>query len=193
MRRWFTADLHLSHANIITYTQRPFASVQEMDAELIRRINATVDPEDELWILGDVALGKIDESLAWVREIRCTPRLISGNHDRCWGGHRRPSRVRAERQRYLDAGFATIDDEHDTTIAGVRVTLSHFPFAGDHTDRDRFSHARPADEGQWLVCGHVHNAWRQIGRQINVGVDVRDFTPVSEDEIAEIIAQGPVE
>jgi len=36
---FFTADEHYGHANIIRYCDRPFASVEEMDAEIIQRNN----------------------------------------------------------------------------------------------------------------------------------------------------------
>ena len=36
---WFTSDTHFGHKEIIRFTGRPFASVEEMDRELIRRWN----------------------------------------------------------------------------------------------------------------------------------------------------------
>ncbi len=42
MTTWFTADTHFGHANIIRHCDRPFASIEEMDDELIRRINERV-------------------------------------------------------------------------------------------------------------------------------------------------------
>jgi calcineurin-like phosphoesterase family protein len=41
------------------------------------------------------------------------------------------------------------------------------------------------DDGLPLICGHVHEAWRVRGRMLNVGVDVNDFTPVSQEQVAE--------
>ena len=32
---YYTADLHLGHANVIRFDKRPFASVEEMDQTLI--------------------------------------------------------------------------------------------------------------------------------------------------------------
>lgn len=68
--------------------------------------------------------------------------------------------------------------------------MEAFPYSGDHTEEDRFEKYRPIDEGLWLLHGHVHCAWSVNGRQINVGVDVRDFTPISILEIKKIILQG---
>ena len=48
---FFTSDLHLGHANIIRYCDRPFANVGEMDAELIRRWNETVGEEVPIFII----------------------------------------------------------------------------------------------------------------------------------------------
>lgn len=50
---FFTADPHFGHTNIIRYENRPFASAEEMDQELIRRWNETVSPEDTVYLLGD--------------------------------------------------------------------------------------------------------------------------------------------
>jgi calcineurin-like phosphoesterase family protein len=48
----------------------------------------------------------------------------------------------------------------------------------------------PKDTGLWLLHGHVHNFWPKIQRelrQINVGVDCWNFTPISVNQIVSII------
>ena len=69
MTRWFTADLHFGHANIIRYCDRPWPDVDAMDRGLINRWNATVADDDEVWVLGDVAMGRIDDSLRLIGEL----------------------------------------------------------------------------------------------------------------------------
>lgn len=74
-----------------------------MNDALIANWNATVGPADEVWVLGDVALGRITETLRLVANLAGRKHLVPGNHDRCWPGHRR---VRpADLQMYEDVGF----------------------------------------------------------------------------------------
>ncbi len=47
MTRFFTADLHLGHRNIIEYSGRPFRDADEMNAALVERWNDFVSPDDE--------------------------------------------------------------------------------------------------------------------------------------------------
>ena len=47
MTTWFTADLHFGHANIISYSGRPFADATAMNEALIERWNASV--HDRCW------------------------------------------------------------------------------------------------------------------------------------------------
>ena len=51
---FFTADLHIGHANIIKLNKRPFKTIEEMDNALIDNWNAKVTPNDTVYILGDV-------------------------------------------------------------------------------------------------------------------------------------------
>jgi len=189
MSVWFTADLHFGHGNVIDYSGRPFADAAEMDDALIERWNAVVDPADTVWVLGDVALGRIADTLPLVDLLNGHKLLLAGNHDRCWAGH--GSRADGWTERYLDAGFAEI---HQGTrrfeIDEQRVLACHFPYRGDSHDHDRYVEQRPVDTGEWLLHGHVHERWRQRGRMINVGVDVWDYRPVSEAELATVIRDG---
>ena len=45
-RRWVIADLHFGHTNVIEYSQRPFADVEQMEKELIKRWNNKVSKYD---------------------------------------------------------------------------------------------------------------------------------------------------
>ena len=65
------------------------------------------------------------------------------------------------------------------------VKTCHFPYSGDHTgEEDRYTELRPADTGEILVHGHVHEAWRQRGRMTNVGLDAwgGEILPVEQVE-----------
>lgn len=192
MGRWFTADLHFGHTNIIRYCDRPFANTDEMDDALVDAWNADVAQDDEVWVLGDVALGPIAETLPKVARLNGRKVLLTGNHDRCWRHH--GDRAVEWEQRYREAGFDEI--VHDAVtfdIAGHAVLACHFPYRGDSHERDRFTTHRPEDHGGWLLHGHSHGRWRQHGRMIDVGVDAWRYRPVSEAEIAVLIEAGPAE
>ena len=191
MQTWFTSDTHFGHANIIEYCERPFDSIEAMRDGLIERWNKVVAPTDQVLVLGDFALGRIDDTLAVLPELNGAKDLIVGNHDRPFD---LDPRRRAEwTTRYLAAGFRSVI--HGTvgfTLGGrYPVLLGHFPYAGDSHGEDRYAEQRPFDGGLPIVHGHVHTAWQLNGRQFNVGVDVNDYTPVSEDEvIARFTAAG---
>jgi calcineurin-like phosphoesterase family protein len=188
MTNWFTADLHIGHQNIIRYCNRPFTDVTEMDAALVERWNSAVADGDTVYVLGDFALGNLDDSLAVGAQLRGQKHLVVGNHDRCFRAS--PGRWERMAQRYVDgAGFIDIHPRTiELKIGGTRVLASHFPYQDDGDDR-HLSH-RPVDDGTtWLLHGHVHDRWkiRADQRMINVGVDVWGFAPVAEETLTGII------
>lgn len=186
MTTFFTADLHLGHANIIKYCDRPFADVDEMNAQLVERWNEIVQPSDEVVVLGDVALGKIRETLPFASKLHGTKLLVPGNHDRCWLGH--GTKARSWFDAYEEVGFRLLGSNAVMSLRpGLDVRLSHFPYVDDERHGDRFAEWRPNDEGLWLLHGHVHKSWHVVERQVNVGVDVWDYRPVSAKTIASVI------
>ena len=192
MARWFTSDLHLGHTNIIEYCDRPFQSVGEMNAALIARWNEAVAADDEVWVLGDVAMGRMDETLPLVGELAGRKTLLTGNHDRCWNPKGRDRDTVSEwRGRYYRAGFERIVDGCiDVGLGDRDVRACHFPYRGDSQGHDRYLEHRPVDDGAtWLLHGHVHESWRVAERMINVGVDAWDFRPVGEQALINLIAQ----
>lgn len=171
-----TADLHLGHHNIIGYSGRPYPDADSMNVGLIANWNDTVPVDATVWILGDIALGKIAETLPLVGLLNGRKILVPGNHDRCWMGHKK---IGTWRERYLDAGIdEIIDGPIEAVINGVPITMAHFPYVGDSHEVDRYVQHRPVDNGGFLLHGHVHEAWKVRGRMVNVGVDVWNYRPV---------------
>ena len=161
-----------------------------MNEALVERWNASVHTDDTVWVLGDVALGRIDETLPLVAGLNGRKRLLAGNHDRCWAPHGK--RAEGWTERYLAAGFAEVrQGQVNLTVGRRRVIACHFPYRGDSHDHDRYVAERPIDKGAWLLHGHVHERWRQRGRMINVGVDAWECRPVDEATIASLIDAGP--
>lgn len=196
MTTFFTADLHLGHARISELAGRPFSNVPVMNASLVKAWNSRVTEQDTVWVLGDVCMGPIAESLNLISLLNGHKILVPGNHDRCWEGHGK--RALDWDVRYRAAGFDHIYQPpvlSDFDVNGSPVLLSHFPYRGDSGDHttDRYADHRPEDLGNWLLHGHTHGRWRQRGRMIDVGVDAWGGRPVSEHAIAEMITAGPAD
>lgn len=78
---FFTSDLHLGHANIIKYCDRPFATVLEMNEEIIKRHNSVVGKNDIVYDLGDFCFGKDEYS----HRLNGKRIRINGSHDKKCG------------------------------------------------------------------------------------------------------------
>lgn len=194
-----TSDLHFGHINIITYTHRPFADVDEMDEALVQTWNETVRPDDTVWVLGDVCMGRIEHSLGLVAQLHGTRLLLSGNHDRTFRPARPVGATGAPPDRweraYRDAGFAAIErGSIEIDIGLAEPTLAcHFPYRGDSHADDRYPEHRPVDHGRPLLHGHTHGAWMQHQLMVDVGVDTWAGRPVNADHVAALLAAGAAE
>ena len=54
VKKFYISDLHFGHTNCLAFDNRPFSTIAEHDAELIRRWNSVVRPGDIVYILGDM-------------------------------------------------------------------------------------------------------------------------------------------
>ncbi|MFN3945092.1 MAG: metallophosphoesterase family protein [Allosphingosinicella sp.] len=160
MRVFFTSDTHFGDHRTLNIGRRPFASVAEMDAALVARWNAAVAPEDEVWHLGDVARRAADVP-ALLARLPGRKHLVRGNNDP-------PGTASAP-------GWDSVQDYAELEIEGRRLVLCHYPFRtwnGQH-------------KGAINLHGHSHGRMKPLTRQIDVGVDVWDFRPVT---LAELLA-----
>lgn len=175
---WFTSDLHLSHANSILHNNRPFASAQQMDEEIIKRWNSKIGEFDTVYVLGDVCWGwnskRIHDTFSKMNGIKY---LIIGNHDRI-GPHQ------------LSNVWVEITPYKRIMINNDRVILSHYPIL----DWDG------AYYGAYHLYGHCHGnldlseytklVKHHNTRCMDVGVDTHNYYPWSWDEIVKKLNKG---
>lgn len=178
MANFYTSDHHFFHKNIIKLCNRPFNSLEEMHEKMIANWNDTVMPDDTVYYLGDFSFGSAEMSKRILNRLNGKKILIRGNHDKT-------SVTKLFGQIHKGVCLHVIDK--------VFISLSHYPYKDTEQDRESYPEApvKPSFSlAMWLLHGHVHNEWqvRPKDKMINVGVDVWDFKPVSEELIKKIIA-----
>jgi len=170
---YFTSDHHFGHKNIIKFCNRPFETIEEMDAELIKRWNEKIGKNDTVYHLGDFGLtGK--ESLATIiDQLHGNIHLISGNHEGAAIQNRKK--------------FVWIKDYHEVKIKdadcsnGVqRIILFHYAMRVWRSDF----------RGTWQLYGHSHGTLPDKEHKLafDVGVDCHDFYPLSYEEVKKIMS-----
>lgn len=195
MTVFYTSDLHIGHANIIRLSNRPFRDVDHMNWSIVNNWNSIVDADDTVWILGDLALGSIVDSMAIVEKLNGKKNLIPGNHDRVWDGFYskgvRPDHVALYEAAGLKIWNHVVMDTDPRDKRWIWV-MCHFPDEGDSHDEDRFTLWRPQspDARHVLLHGHTHRRERLSGpNRVHVGMDAWDYRPVAASEICELLAR----
>ena len=170
--------MHFGHTNIITFDNRPFGSVEEMDEELIKRWNNKVSKGDLVYSLGDMFWKNQDYVTNILNRLNGSVILVKGNHDK-W--------LHNAKNKGLLAG---VKDYDEITVDGRKLILSHYPsfFYNGHY------------HGSIMLYGHVHNTResdlvKQIADQLNsldppctvqmynVGAMHWNYEPVTLEEI----------
>lgn len=196
-KRFFTSDYHFGHANILKYQpNRKFDSCNEMNFGLAELWNTVVGEEDVVYCLGDMAF-KSNILKMFMPGLNGTKILIVGNHDPMFRDLKRGGEgLKKAKELGLELGFSEVHRELFLEIDGIGpVKLCHFPYlpikaSGLEPFELRYSELRPKKEHEKLLLhGHVHSSWLSLldrGPMINVGIDVWDLLPVSEEKIVEL-------
>jgi calcineurin-like phosphoesterase family protein len=164
------ADLHLGHKGMCEFTRadgsklRPWSTPEEMDAELVRRWNETVRPQDKVYVVGDVAMHP--RNLITLGRMHGDKVLIKGNHDQAKLSQYAPyfRDIRA----YWQLG---------------RCLLSHIPIHPESLSRWRAN-----------IHGHTHYRRVMDGdkpdpRYICVSVEQTDYRPILLDRVLEQVPE----
>lgn len=79
---WFTSDLHLFHDKEFIWKERGYLSLKHMHKDLLAYWNTIVEPEDDVYILGDIFFGDdYDNALTLFNLLQGKKHLVFGNHD----------------------------------------------------------------------------------------------------------------
>lgn len=182
----FTGDLHFGHENVLAFDNRPFATVDEMDAELIRRWNNKVGKGDLVYVLGDLIWkSRNNDAPALIKSLNGQIILIKGNHDRFLHNSKAKSAL---------AGIKDYDDICVTLEDGTqrRVILSHYfiPMYIGHCYNAIHLHAHShfSDEADFEIdFAEQLNRMGCKNEIYNVGCMYWNYEPVT---LEEIIAHG---
>jgi calcineurin-like phosphoesterase family protein len=162
MTVYFISDTHFGHANVIKYSKRPFADVEEMNEALIANWNAVVKRGDRVYHLGDFSFVGPEVTKAILSRLTGEIHLIRGNHDYHMPAH-------------VENLFASVRDLHMVKIDGQKVFLSHYAMRTWES-----SH-----HGSWNLHGHSHGTLPRLEgyKQADMGVDCWGYRPVPFEEI----------
>lgn len=187
---FFSSDQHFFHSNVIKYCGRPYVDVDEMNSALVKNWNSVVKHEDTVYCLGDFSFaGRPVEIFS--HALAGNKKLIPGNHDPIhpYNKHYKKSVKRGEpnywKEFYESHGWTVLPTFNTIDIPGIgMVNMCHMPY---DTQDQRYQDHTMADDGKWLLCGHIHEHWLKKGRMINVGVDRHNYTPINIDRIKELM------
>lgn len=162
MRTFFTADTHWGDHRPLNLDKRPFASVAEMDRALVANWNAVVAPGDVVWHLGDVAR-RLADVAALLARLHGVKHLLRGNNDAPGIG--------------AVPGWTSVADYAEPEVDGHRLVLCHYPFRSWNGQ----------GRGVLDLHGHSHGRLKPLPYQYDVGVDAREWRPIT---LAEIVGKG---
>ena len=177
MKKFYIADWHYDHKNIIALDNRPFKSVEEMNEELIKRWNKAVSKEDMVYILGDMFWCDHKAAMDVIDKLNGTKVLIRGNHDK--------------RVYELEKKFTVVVDYAEIRDGDRHIVLSHYPIP---CFKNHYY-------GWYHLYGHVHSSFEynmmehdkylmeelygKPCKMYNVGamMPYMDYTPKTLDQI----------
>jgi len=177
---FFSADYHWGHSNehggIISMCKRPFSNLHEMEKAIIDNHNSMVKPDDDFWLLGDVAY-------------KCSPqylverlRMLNGNIFVILGNHDKPLRqvinhgmvddlIKSKKLTIIGSLDPNIISAYQLKPEGAHLILSHY----------KYSTWIGSFRGYSInVYGHSHGNMPEFTDVLacDCGVDVNGFSPV---------------
>jgi len=156
------SDMHFSDTNIIKYANRPFPNSHVMNKHIIRNWNNTVQPNDEVFCLGDISSRDRDNLPYIIQQLNGIKTLILGNHDRD-----------ESPEYWKDVGFNVVSKY--PIIIDEFFILSHEPMY--------LTESMPYAN----IHGHIHHLRYDSNQYFNVSVECINYIPMDFEDIKKII------
>lgn len=155
---FFTSDQHFNHTNIISYCNRPYNSIEEMNESIINNHNEVVGKNDIVIHAGDFAFVNYKSQAEKIfKRLNGNHIYLKGNHDR-W----MPKCTQYIWKKIINKKYITI----------CHYAMRVWP--GSHY-------------GGWQLYGHSHGNLTSMKNQYDIGVDNNNYYPVSFDQLLNIM------
>lgn len=122
MNTWVTSDLHFGHKNIMTFCRDARARFRNdldyMNNQMAKEWNDLIEPDDTVYILGDVAFMSGSDAGRMMLRLNGTKILIEGNHDR-----------KTLQDATFRSAFEEVHKYLDIIYDGTKVIMFHYPIA----------------------------------------------------------------
>ena len=165
-----TSDLHLGHDRAFVWGARGFKSIEEHDAEIIKRWNEVVTAEDDVYILGDLMLGDNAHGIQCLSQLNGKLHILTGNH--CTSARQKLYHTLENMVEFC--GCATT-----IKYKKKQLYLSHYPTITSNME------ANP-HQAVFNLYGHTHQTTNFYNGQpfmYHVGVDSHNCYPVLLDDV----------
>lgn len=166
------SDWHFNHNQPFIWQARGFTSVNEMNMVIIARHNSVVSPDDDVYVLGDLMLGK-DDGSNLIELMNGKLHIILGNHD---------SPAKIEKYKKL-SNVVEICWATGFRYRKYFFYLSHYPTITTNPDDNKSLHQKIIN-----IFGHTHSNeifYNNISYMYNVAMEAHDCFPVDIDEAIE--------
>ena len=177
MKTYITSDLHFGHTNIMKFCPVTRArynnDVVYMNEAMVKEWNEIVNPEDTVYILGDVAFMPASKAATYVNRLNGTKILIEGNHDR-----------KALNDPVFRSCFKEVHKYHHINYNGTFVTMFHYPIAEwDQMHR-----------GSVHFHGHLHGneSGMEKYRCLDVGMDATGWIVLEMEDAIRRAMKGEI-
>ena len=193
--RYFSADQHYGHANVLELCKRPFSTIWDHDKRIISNHYSIVTDNDETLNIGDVGFRSSAFHVA-----ECIKKM-NGKHVILLGNHDKPLRQAYERGLLKDmlksgkleiiGGEMSIQD-HTLAIYKMIEIDGQRVFVGHYAVRTWPS----AFRGSFHLFGHSHSNMPDLYKSMDIGVDTQTethqrFFPWSWKEITDHMNAKP--
>lgn len=195
MYRFWTADTHFNHANIMLYCDRPYIKKEELNSSgwwiskeaaltaaarmndrLMHNMNSRITDDDVVICVGDLAnVGYANK----VPGLRTNPRELLKELNGSWfilkGNH---------------------DSNNRVPVMASTMIVNIGPYVAWVQHKPRLMPLPEPNNVDFIICGHVHEKWRcrvvdanpgssnpKPMIHINVGVDANKMIPLKDTEV----------
>ena len=177
MKTWITSDTHWGHQNIMKFCPVSRArfrnDVAYMNEQMVKEWNELIEPEDLVYILGDVAFLPAPKATEYMRRLNGTKILVEGNHDK-----------KLLKDFQFRAEFGEVHPYLDINYNGTKVVMFHYPIAEwDQMHR-----------GSVHLHGHLHGSTSGMEkfRCRDMGIDATGVIAITMEDAIKDALKGEI-